>query len=190
MTVKEEIIDKSLELFVRVGYESTGVAKIVSEVGVTKPSLYHHFGNKEGLLESVIRQYGTVLQDIFRDQLTYKEDVVLALERFVIAYAGFVKRYPVFFRLYKQLYQSPEGSDSYRIILPLYTELVTLLELFFVEVALHHTNLKDKSQWMSYSLLGLMDTYLWHHLIHDQLESLDEGTCRQLTKQFLYGVFA
>jgi len=190
MTVKDEIIAKSVELFAKEGYENTGVSRIVAEVGVTKPSLYHHFGSKEGLLSSVLEVYGNQFIDIFKEELHYSGDLSYAIDQFVIAYIRYVKRYPMFFRLYKQLYQSPIESDSYRIVKPFYKQLLLRLELFFTEVAKHHTNLKTKTTWMSYSLLGLIDTYIIHHMTLGSLEDLEDEKCRQVVKQFLYGVFA
>lgn len=190
MTAKEEILERAMGLFTIEGYESTGVARIVSEAGVTKPTLYHHFGNKEGLLSSIIERYGKELLKVFEGSLKYDGDVIGSLDQLVIAYMNYVRKYPIFFKLYKQLYQSPEGSDSYRIVAPFYDEILGRVEIFFLEVSKHHTGLSDKVSWMSYSLIGLMDTYLIHHIKKNDLEKLDDNTCRQVAKQFLHGVFA
>jgi TetR/AcrR family transcriptional regulator len=42
-------------LFASKGYAATSVRDIVSAAGVTAPSLYHHFGNKEGLFLAIMR---------------------------------------------------------------------------------------------------------------------------------------
>lgn len=190
MTAKETILEKSLHLFTEEGYENTGVARIVSEAGVTKPTLYHHFGNKEGLLRSIIDQYGSALTLVFEETLNYNGDVIGAIDRLVIEYVSFAKSNETFFLLYKQLYQSPNGSESYRIVKPFYDKISANVQDFFKAVAAHHTNLQGKEQWMTFSLLGLMDTYMLHHIKTEAMEQLNADTCRQLSKQFLYGVFA
>ena len=190
MTAKEELLQIALRLFTEEGYENTGVAKIVGEAKVTKPTLYHHFGNKEGLLSSLIEEYGRGLKEVFAYSLTYEGDIIGALDHLVIAYMHYIKKHPMFFRLYKQLYQSPLGSDSYRIVQPLYDQIFEEVTKFFEIVANHHTGLKGKEVWMSFSLIGLMDTYMLHNLRHGKWEDINENTCRQVAKQFLYGVFS
>lgn len=190
MAAKEEILSIALRLFTEEGYENTGVAKIVQEAGVTKPTLYHHFGNKEGLLASLVQAYGRGLRQVFDEALVYEGDITYSLECLVIAYMRYIKKNPTFFRLYKQLYQSPEGSDSYRIAKPLYSDIDGSIRKLFDQVAQHHTGLKGKEHWMAYSLIGLMDAYMLHHMRTGQWEKITDDTCRQVAKQFLYGVFA
>lgn len=189
MTKKDEILEIALELFTKDGYENTGVAKIVDMAGVTKPTLYHHFGNKEGLLQELMGAYGKGLNQVFETALVYQGDIIGSIDMLVITYLKYVKREPRFFKLYKQLYQSPEGSDSYRIISPLYQGIHDQLTAFFGKVAEHHTGLKDKEEWMAYSLVGLIDTYIIHHMRQEDLDHMDDETARQVAKQFLNGVF-
>lgn len=189
MTAKETLMDVGLRLFAEVGYENTGVAQIVSEAGVTKPTMYHHYGNKDGLLKSIINTYGKELTESLGGTLLDREEVNETMDRLAIRYIGFAKKYPVFFRLYKQLYSSPEGSDSYRIIKPYYDEVMKEIQKIFLETASYHTNLKDKEVWMSYSIMGMFDAYILHHIREADLATLSDDTCRQAAKQFLYGVF-
>ena len=190
MTAKEELMNIALQLFTEEGYENTGIAQIVGEAGVTKPTLYHHFGNKEGLLASLIEGYGRSLQVVFAQSLTYEGDIIGALDKLAIAYMHYIKKNPMFFKLYKQLYQSPEGSDSYRIVKPLYDQVFSQVQEFFNQVANHHTGLKGKETWMSFSFIGLMDTYMLHHMRGGNWQAITDDTCRQVAKQFLYGVFS
>ena len=51
---RAELLDRALDLFAAYGYDGVGVQQICSAAGVTKPTLYHHFGSKRGLLEALI----------------------------------------------------------------------------------------------------------------------------------------
>lgn len=51
---REAIIDAAVELFARDGYRGTGLAAIADMVGVSQPTLRHHFGTKEQLLRAVV----------------------------------------------------------------------------------------------------------------------------------------
>lgn len=52
---RERLIEAAMRLFASKGYAATSVRDIVSAAGVTAPSLYHHFGNKEGLFLAIMR---------------------------------------------------------------------------------------------------------------------------------------
>src|SRR3954454_15200663 len=43
-------------LFARQGYDATSVREIVAAAGVTKPTLYYHFGSKEGLAQALLHR--------------------------------------------------------------------------------------------------------------------------------------
>ena len=50
----ERILDVSLELFMKKGYENTSVKEIVDNLGgLTKGAIYHHFKSKEEILYAV-----------------------------------------------------------------------------------------------------------------------------------------
>ena len=51
-------LDVALRLFWRHGYEGTSIAALAEAVGVTVPSLYAAFGNKESLFLKAVEHYG------------------------------------------------------------------------------------------------------------------------------------
>lgn len=55
---KEEALDVALRLFWRHGFEGTSIAALAEKIGVTVPSLYLAFGNKESLFMQAVAHYG------------------------------------------------------------------------------------------------------------------------------------
>ena len=59
---KQEILEASLDLFSKQGFEATSIAQIASAVGIRKASLYSHFESKQAILEAIVKevleQYG------------------------------------------------------------------------------------------------------------------------------------
>ena len=51
---KQEIAKTALRLFLQNGYEGTSLNQIASQVGITKPAIYHHFKNKDELFHEVL----------------------------------------------------------------------------------------------------------------------------------------
>ena len=50
------IAHEAARLFAARGYDATPVREIAQAAGVTKPTLYYHFGSKEGLAQAVLIQ--------------------------------------------------------------------------------------------------------------------------------------
>jgi AcrR family transcriptional regulator len=54
LDTRELILRHARRLFLQRGYADVAVGEIASAVGVTKPTLYYHFGGKEGLYAAVL----------------------------------------------------------------------------------------------------------------------------------------
>ncbi len=52
--VRQRILAAAAEIFGSKGYAATSVGEIATNAGITKPSLYYHFGSKEGLYRAVL----------------------------------------------------------------------------------------------------------------------------------------
>ncbi len=55
--MRDEALDKAMELFWSQGYQATGVAELCDHMGVGRQSLYNTFGDKESLFKEALRRY-------------------------------------------------------------------------------------------------------------------------------------
>ena len=53
----DKALDLALQVFWRKGYEGTSMADLTETMGITKPSLYSAFGNKEELFRKALDRY-------------------------------------------------------------------------------------------------------------------------------------
>src|SRR5438105_13739290 len=53
-TSAERILSTALDLFAVKGYDATAVREICETAGITKPTLYHFYGSKEGVLQALV----------------------------------------------------------------------------------------------------------------------------------------
>lgn len=53
----EEALDKALHVFWRKGYEGTSLSDLTDAMGISRPSLYAAFGNKEELFRRALDRY-------------------------------------------------------------------------------------------------------------------------------------
>lgn len=188
--MKDEIIQKALDLFAKEGYENTSAQKIVSELGITKPTLYHYFGNKEGLLRSLLDEY---TQSFFRElnqHTQYNQDIIYTMEQLVVFYIHYAKNHPIYYRLSRNLRYSPLESQSYHIVSDYFKKEFEVINHLFQRIALHHTGLTDKSKEITYTFLGHIDGYITYHIEENTLNEITDHECRRLSKQFLYGIFS
>lgn len=63
MSTKTRILDVAAKVFYEHGYKATGVDAIAKAAGITKATLYHHFQNKDELIEEALKY----LSDYHRD---------------------------------------------------------------------------------------------------------------------------
>ncbi len=54
MQTKDRIVRAAIKNFLNFGYEKASLSIIAEEVGIKKPSIYHHFKNKDAIFEASI----------------------------------------------------------------------------------------------------------------------------------------
>ncbi len=98
-------------LFAEQGYDATSIRNIVEAAGVTKPTLYYHFGSKEGLAQALLTRPMTNFVARLRDCLTQSDDPVANLIAQVDAHIEFIREDADRGRFYYALCFGPLGSS-------------------------------------------------------------------------------
>lgn len=80
--VRTEILRAASHLFSQQGYKSTSVREVVQAAGVTKPTLYYWFQNKEALFREVVQAHLDGMRVIMDDELDPPGSVRERFERF------------------------------------------------------------------------------------------------------------
>ena len=86
LEVRDRILEEATRLFAERGYGGAAVREIVEAAGVTKPVLYYHFGNKEGLFLETVRLHMGRLGLVMSQAVAGPGPVPLRLERFLTSY--------------------------------------------------------------------------------------------------------
>ena len=106
-----QIARVAARLFATQGYEATSVRMIVEAAGVAKPTLYYHFGSKEGLAQALLTLPMAVLADAMQAILAGHGDPVEDLVRIVEAHFVFCREDPDRGRFFFALLFGPQGSE-------------------------------------------------------------------------------
>jgi AcrR family transcriptional regulator len=88
---REQILARAAELFARHGYTATTMNQVAAACGVTKPTLYHYFTDKQSLLLHIAAGHVARLEQLSREvqaqTLEPQARLRTLIERFMQAYA-------------------------------------------------------------------------------------------------------
>ncbi len=109
--VARHIARAAARLFAEQGYDATSVREIVEAAGVTKPTLYYHFGSKQGLGEALLTrpmtEFLATLRALFRDE----PDPVRLLGRTIEAHLAFCRDEPDRARFFYAICFGPSSTS-------------------------------------------------------------------------------
>jgi AcrR family transcriptional regulator len=183
-----KILDNALNLFATRGYDAVGVQEIVEASGVTKPTLYHYFGNKQGLLQALLAENFDKLYARLVEAANYQGDLPQTINRLIGAYFEFARTYPLFYRMQLGLWFAPPDSEAYQMVAHLNHKQYELIKEVFSHAATDHGNMKGRHEAYAFTFIGMVNTYI--SIAFTNFTSLDEQTIYQASHQFMYGIFS
>lgn len=123
----DRILQSALALFSSRGYDATSVREICEAAGITKPTLYHFYGSKEGVYRSLV---DGVLED-FRGHLTAQlaegGPVVARLQRVARSYFDAARGRRELMRFIFSIIHNPPASAPVTDFIRYYDEIVQLI---------------------------------------------------------------
>jgi len=183
-----QILDSALNLFSLRGFDAVGVQEVVEAVGLTKPTLYHYFNSKRGLLDTLIERETAKFLPSLRTAVLYEGDLVLTLENVVRTFFSFAKENQSFYQLQLSMFFSPIESISNQAIRPFIHQQHQLIENIFIQAVVDHGNLRDRQKRYATGLLGGINAMIGHSLMVEGDFSDEEVYLT--THQFTYGIFS
>lgn len=180
------IIDCALQLFAERGFDAVGVQEIVDAAGITKPTLYHYFGSKHGLLEGVLETNFNTLFDLLGPAADYQGDLVLTLEKITRTLFDFSSSHPAFYRLILPLWFAPRNSDTLLAVSGHNQRLFTIIETVFTTAVKEHGNMKGRQLNYSATFLGMIQMYI--SLSLNGYVDLDDRLVYSFVHQFMHGI--
>ena len=188
MDNKENIMACALALFSARGYDAVGVQEVCEAAGITKPTLYHYFGSKRGLLEAVLAGHFEILRARLGEAALYQGDLPLTLQRVAETFFDFALEYPAFYRLQLGLWFAPLESEGFKVLSSLNRFQHDLIEAVFLQAVQQHGNMTGRHQAYALTFLGMLNTYIGLGL--NSLAKLDIDLARVAVRQFQYGIYS
>lgn len=182
------ILNSAIALFAARGYDAVGVQEIVENAGVTKPTLYHYFGNKLGLLETLLEENFAGLAAALEIATAYNHDITHTLNQITAGYFQYAQAHRIFYRLQLSLWFAPPHSDAHIAVAKFQDRQQQALETLFQRAAGDHGNMRGRHQAYAATFLGMLNTYIGLAL-NDYVE-LNNDLVYKAVHQFMHGIFS
>lgn len=109
--LREEILDAATELLLETGHaKAVSIRSVAQRVGVTPPSIYLHFADKDALLDAVCARYFEKLDEEMQRVAVNQPSTVDVLRAQGLAYVRFARKTPELYRI-ATMGESRPGSD-------------------------------------------------------------------------------
>lgn len=185
---KNKILNIALDLFSKQGYDAVGVQTLCDKAGITKPTLYYYFGNKEGVLKELLSVNYEKLNNLLEinshyipHPKIYEKDVIVTLTNVAQTYLKFAKENEKFYKMVLNATFAPDCTTLSKIAVEFNAIQYQIIEKMFKSMARIHGNMKGSETRLAWTFIGLINTCI---ALKTQ-ESINE-----FVKQFMHGIFS
>jgi AcrR family transcriptional regulator len=98
---KEKAIEKAREYFHVYGYRGASLSALIADIGISKPTFYNYFKNKEELFSTVMLETYNEFHYQYNQKARAASNAMEKLDLFVTTFAWFLDAYPLFRDLFK-----------------------------------------------------------------------------------------
>lgn len=187
---KERILQCAEDLFCAKGYDAVGVQEIVDHVQVTKPTLYHYFGSKKGLLEELLRKKFASLTMRIEPILESHGGIRETLHALAAEYASFFEEEQQFYLLMMALFYSARENEAHIAIQPHMAWLYDTVCAVFERASGELGNMRGRQELFASSFTGIVNQYLLMRIDGRIGDDSDHEQLRAAVDQFMYGIFS
>jgi AcrR family transcriptional regulator len=188
MDNRSNILSHALKLFAARGYDAVGIQEIVDASGITKPTLYHYFGSKEGLLTALLAENFDKLYQSVEVAANYQRDLPLTLNRIVSAYFLFADAHRSFYRMQLSMWLAPADSIAFKAVSRWNEKQQLLIEDLFLRAENDHGNMKGRHRAYAATFLGMINTYI--SLALNGYTDITDDLIYRAVHQFMHGIFS
>jgi TetR/AcrR family transcriptional regulator len=186
--VRERLVSAAMDLFSRKGYAATTTREIVGAAGVTKPVLYYHFRNKEGIYLELMQKATTEFEEILNasrtDSGSPKRRILRLCDQVL---ALFMRRIEAARLMYSIYYGPPQGAPFIDFDALHLQFQNTIMDL--VQKGIRAGELRKKIGDSTWAILGATHIAMELELSHPERKLGREGLDRVL-KLILDGISA
>jgi AcrR family transcriptional regulator len=190
--LKARLLLSALSHFAAKGYDGVQVKEVAEEAGVSKPTLYYHFGSKEGLfrqlclvsLAAMAVRIQAMVEPYLQAPIQGAEAVDAACTGLARTYLDLLQESQEFTGFILRSIAVPSPDSSFRDLMPLVEKGLSPLGLFMNHVFGTGLEQARKEVLLFTSLVGS----LIEEKLRDPHYQITDGEVRWVTRRWLHGV--
>ena len=160
MDNREKILRCALELFYHKGYDAVGIQEICQSAGITKPTLYHYFGSKYGLLEVLLEHELSGFLYRLSENARFQNGIEESLTAFAGTLIDFANQNHHAYMLLMAFIYSAKENEVYEAVRPYITQLYNLTVQLFEQASGQLGNMNGRQNQFAIGFLGLINHYI------------------------------
>ncbi len=130
--LKEDILDKALEMFSEIGFKKTSINKIVQSLDVSKGAFYHYFESKDELIRELVNRYVDTVVSFPNEIINHPQ--LSAMEKLNKLIEAFVTYKTVNVEMRQKYRGLANKTDNYEIREMIYADIVEKATVPYVKI--------------------------------------------------------
>lgn len=191
MDNREKILSCAFELFCQRGYDAVGIQEICNEAGITKPTMYHYFGSKTGLLKCLMEDKMQEVMAELEKVSVFHGNMEQALYDFATVLIDLANKDHKSYMLLMTMCYSPKESEVHEIGHPYIVRIYNMAVQLFEQAAYMLGNMHGRQKEFAIGFIGLVNHYiLYLCFLDDGPVEISEEKKRSLIHQFMHGIYS
>lgn len=182
------LLETAISLFASRGYDSVGVSELAESCSVTKPTLYHYFGSKRGLIEAILKDRFDPFLAAMREKADYSGNLSANLDECASFLFSRVSADPDFFRLMLASGFAPPESDIGEALKPWNGDYFGIFDSLFGRAAADHGNMRGRQTAYAAAFIGTVHAHA--SLMLAGYGAPDASKTRAIVHYFMHGIFS
>lgn len=185
---RETLLNCALHLFYCKGYDAVSVQEIVDAAGITKPTLYHYFKSKHGVLEALVEEKGHLINENIKNAALMDGDIEAVLKNIFHAQEMMAGELRELYLFMLSSYFSPNENTVKQVVAPFMVEQFKMIQDIFKR---YFEDIEDaQKECYAVGFAGMMHYYILVRIQKKEEQKMlsDDDMIDRLVRQFLYGI--
>ena len=154
-----EVLERDMKLFWKQGYEATGMAQLIKEMGIGRQSVYDTFGTKRDLFLQAIHHYAKTTGSLLTSQLSGKGNYIEQLKRQFSVWGDFALNHEEGCLLVNTLAELASQDEEIQMILTQHNERIEqrLTETIMLAIEAREISETVNAKQTSQALVALLN---------------------------------
>lgn len=190
---KKRILECAQQLFYSKGYDAVGVQEIVDLAGTTKPTMYHYFKSKQGLLESLLDENAKGIGQRLKAAAAKGKDqgAFIILSNVMMEYLNIILEKKEMYLLMLGLFFSAKENETYKAVKPYMVDQYCAMREIFTMLDDGTGKLCGREEQMAISFSGMINYYILVYFEQQEYRGnvFEKDKIDAFVNQFLHGMY-